>query len=121
MTLIALFTGCSSNNDMYSQVPMDQEVVGLPNNINVWRDHRGVFYYVDSNGNKTHEPMKVSNNDCKNDKRSLPDRVAKSNLGILNIVILPFYLIYQSTNPTDNSEMIELQCEERLAWENRYR
>ncbi len=67
ITIVSL-AGCGSK-DIYDQVPTGKEVMGIPDNITVWRDYRGIFYYVDSNGNKTHEPVKLSNNECRKRKR----------------------------------------------------
>jgi hypothetical protein len=89
---------------MMEQVPMDKEVMGIGDNIKVWRDYRGVFYYVDGAGKPTPEPVKLSREQC---------QTRPGYRGAYGLTAL----YRKMTGWEEKAAAIEMQCEERQKWE----
>ena len=66
--MIFALLGCSNSPKIYDQVPLGTEAV-IYDDIRVWRDHRGIFYYVNSSGSKTREPLRLSQKECSKNNR----------------------------------------------------
>lgn len=110
--LIILFlASCSSTTpDIFTQTPLDTEVMGMGENIKAWRDHRGIFYYLNNNGNKTDEPVYLDQKTC------TPAPTRRGG----NLIIRLFDLAARNTQ--NEKRAIEMQCNARKQWEqgNRY-
>ena len=101
---VLVISGCARSTGIYEQVPMSKEVMGIGDNIRVWRDHRGIFYYVDNSGKQTNEPVHLSREQCQTHRR----RVG----GLLGLGLSVF-----EPDNSDKKAAIEMQCQKRKKWE----
>jgi hypothetical protein len=112
ISLFLVFSVGLEGSSMYDQVPMEKEVMGIGENIRVYRDHRGVFYYVDNNGKPTDEPVKLSSEQCRRKH-------------VMGGTYRGCATLYERMQPDyeEKTAAVELQCETRQKWEqsSRYR
>jgi hypothetical protein len=98
-----LLAGCLGGGSRALPHYGDTEYVVI-DNVRLYRDHRGVFYYMDENG-PTKEPYKLPLRTCQSQFGSC-GRMA----GVIGMLTCPGEAERAQT---------ELQCEERRRWEQR--
>lgn len=82
----------------------DTEYV-VVDNVRLWRDHRGVFYYMDESG-PTKEPYKLPRRSCQMQFGGCGGRLA----GVVGMLTCP--------SEAERAQ-VELQCDARQRWEQR--
>lgn len=110
-----------SNHSVLEKVETGFDVEGLVGNIKTWRDHRGVFFYVRENGERSKEPIYLGSEHCSGRHvRNQQNTNIKTGNTMVDAAAQMFMNAQEKKRQQAEREkraFIELQCTEREKWE----